>query len=82
MASNWRSICAISSSVQFSRSISRLRAAPAGQAELMVEGQIVTLEPGDTWLVPAGSEHAYRILTDFTAIEATSPPAEVHGRDE
>lgn len=54
----------------------------AGQAELVVEGQTVTLEPGDSWLVPAGTEHTYRILTDFTAIEATSPPAQVHGRDE
>jgi quercetin dioxygenase-like cupin family protein len=54
----------------------------AGQAELVVEGQTVTLEPGDSWLVPAGAEHVYRILTDFTAIEATSPPAQVHGRDK
>jgi len=46
------------------------------------EGQTVTLEPGDSWLVPAGTEHAYRILTEFTAIEATAPPAQVHGRDE
>jgi quercetin dioxygenase-like cupin family protein len=54
----------------------------AGQAELVVEGQTVTLQPGDSWLVPAGAEHAYRILSEFTAIEATSPPAQVHGRDE
>jgi hypothetical protein len=32
--------------------------------------------------VPAHSEHSYRILEPFTAIEATAPPAEVHGRDE
>jgi quercetin dioxygenase-like cupin family protein len=54
----------------------------AGEAELVVEGQTVALKQGDSWLVPAGAEHAYRILTDFTAIEATSPPAQVHGRDE
>ena len=54
----------------------------SGQAELVVEGQTVMLEPGDSWLVPAGAEHAYRILTEFTAVEATSPPAQVHGRDE
>jgi quercetin dioxygenase-like cupin family protein len=40
------------------------------------------LEAGDSWLVPAGAEHAYRILDEFTAVEATSPPAHVHGRDE
>jgi quercetin dioxygenase-like cupin family protein len=54
----------------------------SGQAELRVEGQTVTLEPGDSWLVPAGVEHSYRIPSEFSAIEATSPPAQVHGRDE
>ena len=53
----------------------------AGCAELTVEGQSVNLEPGDAWLVPAGAEHAYRIIEEFTAVEATSPPAQVHGRD-
>jgi quercetin dioxygenase-like cupin family protein len=54
----------------------------AGRAELTVEGQTLRLEPGDSWLVPAGAEHAYRILEPFTAVEATTPPAQVHGRDE
>jgi len=54
----------------------------SGQAELRLEGQTVTLKPGDSWLVPARVEHAYRILSEFTAIEATAPPAHVHGRDE
>jgi quercetin dioxygenase-like cupin family protein len=54
----------------------------SGKAELTVEGQTVVLEPGDSWLVPAGAEHAYCILDEFTAVEATSPPAQVHGRDE
>lgn len=53
----------------------------AGRAELVVEGQTVRLEPGDSWLVPAGAEHTYRILETFTAVEATSPPAQVHGRE-
>jgi quercetin dioxygenase-like cupin family protein len=52
-----------------------------GRAELEIEGQKVTLEPGDSWAVPAGASHSYRILESFTAVEATSPPAEVHGRD-
>ncbi|MBK3395192.1 MULTISPECIES: cupin domain-containing protein [Methylobacterium] len=47
----------------------------SGRAELVVEGRTVRLEPGDSWLVPAGAEHTYRILERFTAIEATSPPA-------
>ena len=54
----------------------------AGRAELTVEGQTLRLEPGDAWLVPAGAEHAYRVLEPFTAVEATAPPAQVHGRDE
>jgi quercetin dioxygenase-like cupin family protein len=54
----------------------------SGRAELIVEDQSIMLEPGDSWLVPAGAEHAYRILSEFTAVEATSPPAQVHGRDE
>ena len=52
-----------------------------GHAELEIEGQTVKLEPGDSWVIPKGSEHRYRILDDFTAVEATAPPAHVHGRD-
>jgi mannose-6-phosphate isomerase-like protein (cupin superfamily) len=47
----------------------------AGRAELIVEGETVLLEPGDSWLVPEGAEHTYRILEAFTAVEATTPPA-------
>jgi quercetin dioxygenase-like cupin family protein len=54
----------------------------SGRAELTVEGQTLRLEPGDSWLVPAGEEHSYRILETFTAVEATAPPAQVHGRDK
>ena len=53
-----------------------------GRAELHVEGQKLLLNPGDSWVVPRGASHTYRILEPFTAVEATSPPAEVHGRDE
>jgi quercetin dioxygenase-like cupin family protein len=53
-----------------------------GRAELQLEGQTIRLEPGDSWVVPKGASHAYKILEPFTAVEATSPPAEVHGRDE
>jgi len=53
-----------------------------GRAELQLEGQILNLEPGDSWVVPKGAVHRYKILESFTAIEATCPPAEVHGRDQ
>ena len=55
----------------------------AGKAELHLEDdQMVMLEPGDSWVVPRGASHAYKILEPFTAVEATHPPAFVHGRDE
>jgi quercetin dioxygenase-like cupin family protein len=54
----------------------------SGRAELTIEGQTIRLEPGDSWLVPAGVEHSYSIVESFTAIEATAPPAQVHGRDQ
>ncbi|GAB1537588.1 cupin domain-containing protein [Scytonema sp. NUACC21] len=53
-----------------------------GRAELHIEGQMVLLEPGTSWVVPKGASHTYKILESFTAVEATSPPAQVHGRDE
>jgi quercetin dioxygenase-like cupin family protein len=52
----------------------------AGRAELESEGQTVRLEPGDSWVVPAGAEHTYR--ETFTAVEATAPPAQVQGREQ
>ncbi len=54
----------------------------SGRAELHIEGQIVLLESGNSWVVPKGVSHTYKILESFTAVEATSPPAQVHGRDE
>lgn len=54
----------------------------SGKAELHLEGQMLTLEKGSSWVVPKGASHTYKILETFTAIEATSPPAHAHGRDE
>ena len=53
-----------------------------GRAELRLEGETIPLSVGDSWTVPKGALHTYRILEPFTAVEATSPPAEEHGRDE
>lgn len=53
-----------------------------GRAELHLEGQVVSLEPGDSYVVPSGAAHSYRILEPFSAVEATTPPSFVHGRDE
>jgi quercetin dioxygenase-like cupin family protein len=46
-----------------------------------LDGQTLNLKAGDSWLVPAGAMHRYTIINPFTAVEATAPPAEVHGRD-
>jgi quercetin dioxygenase-like cupin family protein len=53
-----------------------------GKARLHLEGQVVDLEPGDSWVVPKGASHTYEIVETFKAVEATSPPAEVDARDE
>jgi len=52
-----------------------------GKAELYIEGQRILLEKGDSWVVPKGARHRYKILDFFSAVEATSPPAGVHARD-
>ncbi len=52
-----------------------------GSAELDIEGQKIRLEAGDSWVVPKGARHSYKIQGRFKAVEATSPPAQVHNRD-
>ncbi|HEX8430124.1 MAG TPA: cupin domain-containing protein [Longimicrobium sp.] len=54
----------------------------SGRAEYHTEGQVLLLEAGDSWTVPKGASHTYKILESFTAVEATHPPAQVHGRDD
>ena len=54
----------------------------SGRAELSLEGDKIPLSPGDSWTVPKGASHTYNILESFTAVEATSPPAEAGRRDE
>lgn len=53
-----------------------------GRAVLSIGDQSIILEPGDSWVVNKGQSHSYRILEPFTAIEATTPPANAHCRDE
>lgn len=54
----------------------------AGRATCHIDGEAILLEPGDSWLVPAGADHSYTIEEPFTAVEATAPPARTHGRDK
>ncbi|HVJ20805.1 MAG TPA: cupin domain-containing protein [Polyangiaceae bacterium] len=53
-----------------------------GKAELHIEGQLIVLAPGDCYVVPRGTRHAYRILETFSTVEATHPPAHLHDRDQ
>ena len=45
-------------------------------AQKLIEAHLVD---GD---MRPGAEHHYAIVEPFTAVEATSPPAQVHGRDD
>lgn len=49
-----------------------------GRARVVIDGDATTLERGDSWVVPADTEHTYEILEPFQAVEATSPPAHSH----
>ena len=53
-----------------------------GHAELLMGGNTISLAQGDSWVVPKGVPHTYRIQESFRAVEATSPPARVDDRDE
>lgn len=53
-----------------------------GVLELDLDGEAATLNAGDSWLVPAGARHRYRVIEPMIAIEATSPPARFNDRDE
>lgn len=44
----------------------------SGRAELEIEGETVELVAGDSWLVPAGASHSYRIRETFSAVEAVA----------
>lgn len=46
-----------------------------GRAELHCGSDVIELEPGDSYLVPRGIAHTYKILETFSAVEATSPRA-------
>ena len=47
----------------------------SGRVEVTVGTSVLDLGPGDSWTVPRGAEHSYRVVEVLTAVEATSPPA-------
>ena len=48
----------------------------SGRVEVTVGTTVLDLGPGDSWSVPRGAEHRYRVIEVLTAVEATSPPAQ------
>ena len=54
----------------------------SGRVRLQVGGDSLTLQAGDSYLVPEGAERCYTVLEDLVAVEATSPPAHVNDRDD
>lgn len=47
----------------------------SGRVELLIEGQTIALEPGDSYCVPGGAEHRFHILETLTVVETTTPSA-------
>ncbi|MCA9130262.1 MAG: cupin domain-containing protein [Planctomycetales bacterium] len=54
----------------------------SGVLEINLDGETATVRTGDSWLVPMGTPHRYRVLEPIVAVEATSPPARFNHRDE
>lgn len=78
----WENVKATDSDEKHKRDYETVGYVIEGKAELHLEDQTVLLEKGDSWVVPKGAKHSYKILEKFTAVEATHPPAHAHGRDE
>jgi quercetin dioxygenase-like cupin family protein len=45
----------------------------SGKVELTLDGQTLTLGEGDSYCVPQGMSHTYRVLETLTAVEVTTP---------
>ncbi|QDT11940.1 cupin domain-containing protein [Planctomycetes bacterium K23_9] len=54
----------------------------SGEVEIRFGKEVATLKSGDSWLIPPGTSHRFKILQDLVAVEATSPPARLGGKDE
>jgi quercetin dioxygenase-like cupin family protein len=50
---------------QTARDYETVRLVLEGKAELHIEGQLVLLEKGDSWVVPKGSRHTYKVIETF-----------------
>ncbi len=48
----------------------------SGKMELIIGQEQYLVEPGDSWSIPGGTEHAGRALEDSIAVEVFSPVRE------
>lgn len=53
-----------------------------GVIQIELDGGTATIKAGDSWLVPEGAPHRYRVVEPIVAVEATSPPACFGEHDE
>lgn len=44
-----------------------------GRVDLIVNGETISLQPGDSYHVPAGTPHTFRVTETLTAVEVTTP---------
>ena len=44
-----------------------------GKVDLIVNGETISLQPGDSYHVPAGTPHTFRVTETLTAVEVTTP---------
>ena len=47
-----------------------------GRFELTIDGVPTVIEPDDSYVIPGGAPHSYRVLEDALAVEVFSPPRE------
>lgn len=47
-----------------------------GRFELTIDGVPTVIEPDDSYVIPGGISHSYRVLEDALAVEMFSPPRE------
>ncbi|MFQ5886041.1 MAG: cupin domain-containing protein [Anaerolineae bacterium] len=47
-----------------------------GRFVLMIDGVSTVIERDDSYVIPGGASHSYRVLEDALAVEVFSPPRE------
>lgn len=47
-----------------------------GRFVLTIDGGSTVIEPDDSYVIPGGAPHSYRVLEDALAVEVFSPPRE------